>query len=179
MALLLLVSSVVALQVTAARPTGMAAAADVGAPSWWNGDCDANHWNSAAAALGWHGVGAHRLGASYLGIPVCGPRPIGDGAPDVWWAKSGWGEYEWECVELAMRFMAQIYGVNAYSANGNGVVRNYATADGGGLVKINNGTAGEHRNPGTSSASTIPTVSVTSRSSNHQAWTATAMDLSG
>ena len=33
-----------------------------GAPSWWNGDCDANWWNPRAAQLGWAGAGAHRLG---------------------------------------------------------------------------------------------------------------------
>ncbi len=119
------------------------ASADAGAPGWWSGACDANHWNAAAAARGWAGVGAHPLGASYLGVPVCGPRPIADGAPDVAWAKAGWGEYEWECTELAFRFMAQIYGVSAYSANGNSVVGNYTTAAGGNLVKVANGTANQ------------------------------------
>jgi hypothetical protein len=121
----------------------------VGQPSWWNGsDCDAAHWNSVAAGLGWSGTGAHELGASYLGVPVCGPRPLSDGAPDVWWLKSGWGELEWECTELAFRFMGQIYGVSAYSANGDTVVSNYSSADGGGLVKVNNGTAGVAPQPG-------------------------------
>ena len=124
------------------------ARADVGAPPWWNGDCDANHWNPAAAAMGWTGAGAHRLGASYLGVPVCGPRPLVDGAPDVRWTKGGWGEFEWECPELVFRFMAQIYGVSAYSANGDTVVSNYSTADGGGLVKVSNGTVGVAPQPG-------------------------------
>ncbi len=117
-------------------------------PSWWNGDCDATHWNRAAAAQGWHGSGAHRLGAAYLGVPVCGPRPSGDHAPDVQWSRSGWGEYEWECVELAMRFMALVYGTSAYNANGNNVVRNYSTSAGGGLVRIKNGTSGKTPLPG-------------------------------
>ena len=46
-----------------------------------------------------------------------------------------------------MRFMALAYGVAAYNANGNDVVRNYSTADGGGLVKIDNGRAAKHRDP--------------------------------
>src|SRR5207245_1832902 len=91
---------------------------------------------------------AHALGASYLGVEVCGPRASGDGAPDVQWTKSGWGEYEWECPELAMRFMALAYGVSAYNANGNNVVRNYSTSDGGSLVKIPNGTSGKAPVPG-------------------------------
>jgi len=120
----------------------------VGAPRWWDGDCDANHWNPLAAAAGWQGAGSHRLGASYLGVAVCGPRPSIDGSPNVTWSKSGWGEYEWQCVELTMRFMAQVYGVSAYSANGNDVVRNYSQSYGGGLVKVDNGTPGKPPLPG-------------------------------
>ena len=132
---------------------GVAAAAtstvaDVGAPSWWSGPCDNAHWDPAAAAQGWTGAGAHTLGASYLGVPVCGPRRSGDGAPDVQWTKPGWGHFEWECVELAMRFMAQVYGVTSYGANGVDVVRNYDTSLGGGLVKVANGTVGVAPQPG-------------------------------
>jgi CHAP domain len=140
----LLSSSVIAVEARAVRT----AAADVSAPSWWSGDCDANWWNPQAAAKGWHGAGAHRLGAVYLGVPVCGPRRSGDGAPDVMWRRSGWGELEFECVELAMRFMVQVYGVAPYAANGDGVVRNYSTAYGGNLVKIANGTVAKAPEPG-------------------------------
>lgn len=132
-------------------PTAAAADAPVlpvRAPSWWDGPCDAVHWDQIAAEAGWSGAGAHPLGASYLGVQVCGPRPAVDGAPDVTWTRNGWGEYEWECVELAMRFMAQVYGVQPYSANGVDVVSNYSTSDGGGLVKIANGTPGEAPQPG-------------------------------
>jgi surface antigen len=120
----------------------------VNAPSWWDGPCDAVHWDQDATDDGWSGPGAHPLGASYLGVQVCGPRPAVDGAPDVNWTRNGWGEYEWECVELAMRFMALVYGVQPYSANGVDVVSNYSPVDGGGLVKISNGTPGEAPQPG-------------------------------
>jgi hypothetical protein len=128
--------------------TGGTAGAQTTVPSWWTGECDSGWWNARAAAAGWRGVGAHPLGASYLGIPVCGPRPAEDGAPDVAWRRPGWGELEFECVELAMRFMAQTYGVSPYGANGDGVVRNYSAADGGNLVKIANGTSGLAPLPG-------------------------------
>ncbi len=141
----LLAASILLLSLVGSAPH---AGATVGAPSWWNGACDAGYWNGAAAAKGWHGAGAHALGASYLGVPVCGPRPAEDGAPDILWRRPGWGELEFECVELAMRFMAQVYGVAPYGANGDGVVRNYTTADGGGLVKIANGTAHVAPQPG-------------------------------
>jgi hypothetical protein len=117
-------------------------------PYWWDGPCDANHWDPSAEAAGWSGPGAHPLGASYLGVQVCGPRPAVDGAPDVVWGGPGWGEYEWECVELAMRFMWLIYGVRPYPANGDNVVSEYNQSDGGGLVKIANGTTGEAPQPG-------------------------------
>jgi hypothetical protein len=128
--------------------TSSTASADVGAPSWWDGDCDANHWNPAAAALGWTGVGAHRVGASYLGVPVCGPGRSSDHAVDVQWSRSGWGEYEWECVELAMRFMIQVYGTSPYNANGGDVVSNYTPQAGGGLEVVNNSTVGRAPLPG-------------------------------
>jgi len=118
------------------------------APSWWDGPCDAGEWDPAAAADGWSGPEAHPLGASYLGVEVCGPRPAVDGAPDVEWTRPGWPELEWECVELAMRFMVQVYGVHPYSANGNDVVADYSPSDGGGLVVIQNGTPGEAPEPG-------------------------------
>ncbi len=106
-----------------------ATATNVGAPSWWVGDCDATRWGPIAASKGWTGVGSHRMGATYLGVPVCGPRPSVDGSPDVNWGRAGWGESEWQCVELAQRFMAQVYGTKAYGANGSQVVNNYHTCD--------------------------------------------------
>ncbi len=137
-----------ALAVAAACVAMPRADAALPTPSWWNGTCDANHWNKAAASQGWKGAGAHALGASFRGVAVCGPGPTQGGAPDVQWTKPGWGEFEWECVELTMRFMSLAYGVSAYNANGNNVVRNYSTADGGNLVKINNGTRGKYPKPG-------------------------------
>ncbi|MEY2460758.1 MAG: hypothetical protein QOG30_2588 [Acidimicrobiaceae bacterium] len=151
-----------------------------GGPSWWDGDCDANHWNAAAASQGWTGEGAHRLGASYLNVAVCGPRRSGDGAPDVRWSRTGWGHYEWECVELTMRFMAQIYGVSAYGANGNQVVTNYSTSYGGGLQKVNNGTPGVAPLPGDVIAFDDPgRPNVTVHYGHAAVVTATAVDKNG
>jgi hypothetical protein len=133
-----------------------AAVSSVGAPSWWRGDCDTTRWGPLAAARGWTGEPSHRLGASWMGVPVCGPRPAVDGSPDVLWGRPGWGESEWQCVEVAQRFMAQIYGTTAYGANGSGVVSNYKTSYGGGLVKITNGTVGHAPVPGDIVSFTTP-----------------------
>src|SRR5579863_5520518 len=47
-------------------------------PPWWNGFCDDGTYFNAT------GIHSHQLGsASFLGMVACGPRPIGDGAPDV------------------------------------------------------------------------------------------------
>ena len=144
----------------AAAPSAVVApaatATDKGRPAWWDGDCDANRFNRISASFGWDGVGAHRMGAVYLGIPVCGPRPWVDGSPNVLWGRAGWGEAEWQCVELAQRFMAQVYGTRAYQANGSQVVKNYSTAYGGNLVKISNGTVGKAPQPGDIVSFTTP-----------------------
>jgi hypothetical protein len=109
------------------------------APSWWSGSCDSGNYS-----------GAHALGASYRSVDVCGPRPGADGAPNrlVRFFPGAWGELEWQCVELSMRFMYVAYGVSPYGANGKDVVYNYDPASGGGLVKYFNGTPGVAPAPG-------------------------------
>jgi len=109
------------------------------APSWWAGACDSGN-----------DPGGHALGASYRGVAVCGPRPNADHATDrlVQFFSGAWGEQEWECVELSMRFLYLADGVVPYPANGKDVYANYAAGYGGGLVKIANGTVGTAPVPG-------------------------------
>jgi hypothetical protein len=111
----------------------------VGTPSWWSGDCDADGYR-----------GAHRLGAVWNGLVACGPRPIADNAADrsVRFANGLFPALEWECVELSLRWMYLAYGVRPYSGNGDDLVDNYTSSDGGGLVRIANGTPGEAPQPG-------------------------------
>jgi len=114
---------------------------DVPTPSWWTGDCDYTHYYNGSG-----GRGSYRLGAVYKGMPACGPRPISDRAPDVlvqFFPGSG-GAYEWECVELSLRWLYQNYGVNPYSGNGSQMVWNYS---GTALQKISNGTTGKAPQP--------------------------------
>ncbi len=117
-------------------PTG----AGLPAPSWWDGDCDYNTYLAAA------NKGSYRLGAVYLDMPACGPRPWADHAPDVTvhFFPGAWGVYEWECVELSMRFLYLRYGIEPYYANGSQVVWNYP---GTALIKISNGTIGRVPQP--------------------------------
>jgi hypothetical protein len=108
-------------------------------PAWWNGVCDSGNY-----------PGAHPLGASYRGVQVCGPRPGADGAANrpVQFFPGAWGELEWQCVELSMRFMYVAYGVHPYGANGKDVYANYSTGYGGNLEKVPNGTVGRAPVPG-------------------------------
>jgi hypothetical protein len=134
-------------------------------PSWWSGQCDANHWNRIAALAGFNlpgqptvpVVGAYATGASYLGVPVCGPMPgarynVGGHTytvPDVRWSMpNSWGYPEWQCTELAFRFMRQVYGASPYAAAGGTVAWRYTRAQGGGLVTYRNGAVGHAPQPG-------------------------------
>lgn len=114
----------------ASRGLALPSGGDLTAPPWWSGDCDYNNYVRKT------GTGSFRLGATYLGMPACGPRPIA-GGPDalVYFFSGAWGEYEWECVELVMRCLYLYYNIAPYSANGNQVVSNYT---GPALQKINN-----------------------------------------
>ena len=110
-------------------------------PSWWHGDCDYETYFQGSG-----GIAPYRLGAVYLGMPACGPRPWFDSTPNVLahFFPGSWGVLEWQCTELAMRFLYLIYGINPYQANGSQVVWNYS---GNRLVKISNGTAGKAPQP--------------------------------
>ena len=103
-------------------------------PAWWQGDCDNDNYILKSG-----GVASYRLGAVYIGVPACGPRPYYDHVQDVLvhFFHGSWGELEWECVEYAMRFLYLLYGISPYQANGSQVVWNYS---GNQLVQISNGT---------------------------------------
>jgi hypothetical protein len=132
------VVAMVAISVSACLPPG-ALGDPLPAPAWWSGSCDSGNY-----------PGAHPLGASYRGVEVCGPRPGADGAPNrlVRFFPGAWGELEWQCVELSMRYLYLAYGVSPYGANGKDVVDNYSQAYGGGLVKVGNGIPGTKPAPG-------------------------------
>jgi hypothetical protein len=107
------------------------ASADVASPSWWK-DASGNDTVCDTA----HYPGSYALGASYNGVKACGPGPTQGGSDHIVHFYSGaWGEYEWECVELVMRYMYQVYGIAPYSANGYQVVSGYGGTT---LTKVTN-----------------------------------------
>jgi CHAP domain-containing protein len=129
-------------------------------PPWWNGNCDVNNH-----------PGSYPLGASFNGVEACGPGPLQGGHDQlVRFFPGAWGEYEWECVELVMRYMYLVYGITPYSANGNTVVSNYG---GSVLTKVSNN--------GSSLPSPGDIVSMAGTSSNPNGHTAvvTAVNVTG
>ncbi len=119
----------------AALLAGAPAARATATPSWWTGTCDSGRY-----------PGSYPLGASYNGVQACGPGPY-QGGHDVavQFFPGAWSVYEWECVELVMRYMYLVYGVAPYQANGNTVVSNYS---GSRLTKVTNPSASGVPSPG-------------------------------
>lgn len=123
------------------------AVATVAAPSWWKGGpCDTGDY-----------PGSHPLGAQWHGLVACGPGPTQGGEDHlVSFFPGAWGEFEWECVELSMRWMYQAWGVNPYPADGYDVVSDYNlpndraafNPDGPQLLAVDNGTPGAAPEPG-------------------------------
>ena len=97
-------------------------------PSWWSGDCDVNH-----------NPHSYPLGASYNGVEACGPRPNYTPQPDhLVNFGAGVGEYEWECVELVMRYMYLVYGIAPYYLPGGDAYNVVSAYSGRVLNKVTN-----------------------------------------
>ncbi len=112
-------------------------------PSWWHGLCDGGTAGTYP--------GSYALGARWDGLVACGPGPNEGGSDaSVQFFPGAWGEYEWECVELSMRWMYLAWGVPPYPANGNSIADNYATDNPHGptLQLVRNGASGEAPQPG-------------------------------
>ena len=126
-------------------PAKVAAARSVESPNWWKGGtCDPRNV-----------PGSESLGASWHGLVACGPGPTQGGSDHVvYFFPGAWGELEWECVELSMRWMYLAWGVNPYPADGWDVVRDYPiyraryNPSGPQLVVVTNGTVGAAPQPG-------------------------------
>ena len=83
---------------------------DVGEPPWWSGICDDNNYFPYTDI---HST----LLSTWLGVSACGPVPTTDYA--VQFFPGAWGEYEFECVELVMRFLYLEWGIKPWPGNAN------------------------------------------------------------
>ncbi len=126
-------------------PVVSAGARSIESPGWWqSGTCDPEN-----------APGSQSLGASWHGLVACGPGTTQGGSDDiVFFFPGAWGELEWECVELSMRWMYLAWGVSPYPADGRDLVRNYDrfkttyNPDGPQLLVVANGTVGAVPQPG-------------------------------
>ena len=83
----------------------------VGTPSWWSGVCDDNNYYPYA--------GVHStLLTTWKGVAACGPRTYLANHP-VQFFSGAWGQIEFECVELVMRFLFQEWGIYPWPGNAN------------------------------------------------------------
>lgn len=116
-------------------------------PSWWNGqNCDYSHYYNntpASVPAPFLLTATSSVPNPWHGLQACGPNPYAYANADVLETFYGgaWGEYEWECVELVMRWMYQAYGTHPYGANGNQVAANYSSSYGGSMSYVYNGYA--------------------------------------
>ena len=91
--------------------TGQAPAA-VPVPPWWVGDCNVGNHS-----------GSYRLGATFDGLVACGP--LGSNQ-SVYFFPGAVEQFEWQCTELAKRYLYLKYNIAPYQANGRDVVSNYS-----------------------------------------------------
>ena len=87
---------------------------DVGAPAWWSGTCDDGNYYPA--------TGVHSVFlAAWHGVSACGPVTYKSPYPShvVQFFSGAWGEIEFECVELVMRFLYLEWAVHPWSGNAN------------------------------------------------------------
>ena len=89
---------------------GMGAPIDVPPPAWWSGICNDNNF---FADMGFHST---PLGASWHGVTACGPL---NSMHLVHFYSGAWGELEFQCVELVMRFLHLEWGIAPWPGNGN------------------------------------------------------------
>jgi hypothetical protein len=106
---------------------------DLGAPDWWSGTCNDDNYFPATNAH------SFSLGSSWHGVPSCGPRPLTVNTPDhlVTFFDGAHGEFEFECVELVMRFLYQEWGIEPWAGNGNQIMDGYPTDS---MIFYTNGT---------------------------------------
>ena len=113
--------------------TSLAAPIDVGIPSWWSGTCNDNNYFPAT------GVHSFLLGSSWHNVPACGPLPYKVTTQDhlVRFFSGAYGEFEFECVELVMRFLYQEWGIAPWAGNGNQIANSPPSS----IVFHSNGTS--------------------------------------
>jgi len=98
-------------------------------PPWWKGVCDLQNFKAKDTS----NRASFPLSSGFRGVVPCGPLPGAEGDVVVLFHDeqgnigAGHGEFEYQCVELSMRFMQMAFDITAYPGNGSQVVPNFAT----------------------------------------------------
>jgi hypothetical protein len=105
----------VLLSMEASGISGSGFPVDVGTPSWWSGTCDDDYYFQAT------NVHSIPLGSAWHGVPACGPVTYRPPYPShlIHFFPGAWGEFEFECVELVMRFLYQEWGIAPWGGSAN------------------------------------------------------------
>jgi hypothetical protein len=100
----------------ASEISSMGGPVDMGTPPWWSGVCNDNNFYPA--------MGAHSfvLGTPWHGLYACGPF---NSMHLVHFFTGANGEFEFQCVELVMRFLYLEWGITPFSGNGNTIKDHY------------------------------------------------------
>jgi uncharacterized delta-60 repeat protein len=106
---------------------------DVGTPAWWSGVCNDNNFYPATGSHSYV-LGSPPGSAVWHGVAACGPF---NSMHLVRFFTGAFGEYEFQCVELVMRFLYLQWGIAPFNGNGNTIKDHYPT---GSMVFYPNGT---------------------------------------
>jgi hypothetical protein len=103
------------LSMEASGISGSGVPEDVGTPPWWSGVCDDGNYFPAT------GVHSILIGSAWHGVHACGPVTYKPPFPShlVHFFTGAWGEFEFECVELVMRFLYQEWGIAPWGGSAN------------------------------------------------------------
>jgi hypothetical protein len=99
------------------------------APQAYSDPCDAADYDRATQRTDWR----HRLGASFQGVPACGPRLAtgGMGVAAGFSAGLPSGVLQFDATELSLRWMFLTYNTPPFLGNGDELLGNYDPTGGG------------------------------------------------
>jgi hypothetical protein len=98
-------------------------------PAKYSDPCDVEDYDAATGFHNWRNY----LGASYRGIPACGPRPATGGTEvqTTLAASATWPVSQFDSVELSLRWMYLAYDVTPFAGNGDQLYGHYERSAGG------------------------------------------------
>jgi len=107
---------------------------DLARPSWWNAGtspCDQSLLSTSAP-----------LGETFRNMYACGPLYLGTQYPTTGFPGTA-QEYEWQCVELSMRYMYLAYGQGSFPLSGGSAFNIVDNYPGSFLQKVHNNVPSE------------------------------------